>query len=390
MKILYVCGKEKSAEVYLSLQDMGYEAEVYEEVQGNDDLNEKRASRMAEYVREHRITHIMSIGLIYNCAVAAGWGNVKYVCLIWDSPYLKLYSPYGQMDTCYYSMFDKLDYQNFKEINLPHVLYQPCAVRKSEIIKWHKKNRPGEQFVEDICFVGSLYAHNYYDEKAHLFPPEIHSYFAGIFEEAAFKWDGINRLYGKTSPEMLRYMQILNPEFRLGNPYRVSDIKYFEIAYLARKIANIERICVLNMLAERHKVTLFTYSDENTEELTNVRIMPPVQAGEATAFLFAHSKINLNLSIKGIEAATPQRVMDIMGAGGFVITNYCEETLELFEEDKEIVTFKSPEELEEKVGYYLSHEKERKKIARAGYEKVLSCYTYEQKIPQLLEWVEKS
>ena len=104
--------------------------------------------------------------------------------------------------------------------------------------------------------------------------------------------------------------------------------------------------------------------------------------------IYAHSKINLNLSIKGMEGATPQRVMDITGAGGFAITNYCEETLELFEEDKEIVTYKSPEELLEKVDYYLVHDEERKKIARAGYEKTLNCYTYDKKLTQLMKWVE--
>ena len=71
-----------------------------------------------------------------------------------------------------------------------------------------------------------------------------------------------------------------------------------------------------------------------------------------------------------------------------MMTNYCAETAELFEEDKEIVMFKTPEELVEKSGYYLSHDEEREKIAKAGYEKVLNCYTYEKKLKRLMEWVE--
>ena len=90
----------------------------------------------------------------------------------------------------------------------------------------------------------------------------------------------------------------------------------------------------------------------------------------------------------GIEGGTPQRVMDVMGAGGFVMTNYCEETAELFEENKEIVMFKTPEELLEKVEYYLQHDKEREQIARAGHDKVLDHYTYEKKLEKLLSWVE--
>ena len=99
------------------------------------------------------------------------------------------------------------------------------------------------------------------------------------------------------------------------------------------------------------------------------------------------SKINLNIALKGIEGGTPQRIMDIMGAGGFVLTNYCEETAELFEEDREIVMFRTPEELLWKVDYYLEHEEEREQIARAGHEKAMNNYTYEKKIKSLLDWV---
>ena len=50
--------------------------------------------------------------------------------------------------------------------------------------------------------------------------------------------------------------------------------------------------------------------------------------------------------------------------------------------------FRSPEFLAEKVDYYLTHDAEREKIARNGYEKVMRCYTYERKIKELLDWVE--
>ena len=80
--------------------------------------------------------------------------------------------------------------------------------------------------------------------------------------------------------------------------------------------------------------------------------------------------------------------MDILGAGGFVLTNYCEETAKLFEEDREIVMFRTPEELMEKTAYYLVHDREREQIAAAGCRKVLQCYTYEKKLRRLMKWVE--
>lgn len=71
-----------------------------------------------------------------------------------------------------------------------------------------------------------------------------------------------------------------------------------------------------------------------------------------------------------------------------MLTNYCFETADIFEEDKEIVMFKTPEELVEKVDYYLKHDDERKEIAKRGQQKVLECYTYEKKLKNLMKWVE--
>ena len=98
------------------------------------------------------------------------------------------------------------------------------------------------------------------------------------------------------------------------------------------------------MLAEDHSVALYTDSQSAKTVLKNVELHPPVMPGKAAAQVYAGSKINLNISLKGMEGGTPLRIMDI------------------------IVT--------------------RKRIAEAGYKKVLAGYTYEKKLKQLIEWVE--
>ena len=120
-----------------------------------------------------------------------------------------------------------------------------------------------------------------------------------------------------------------------------------------------------------------------------MRILPPVDYGEAMSLVFAGSKINLNISLKGIEGGTPKRVIDICGAGGFALSSYCEETAELLEEDKEIVMFRSPEELVEKADFYLRNDQAREKIAMAGQKKVLQNYTYERQLKELMDWIKK-
>lgn len=389
MRILYVFGMSESENIVETLEKMGYDVLRYPQVMDNSIMEKKEIDEVVDYIRDKAVSHLMSIHLIYSIAVAAYWSGIKYIPIIWDAPYLKAYTVMGRLDNIWYSSFDKLDCQRMREGGCPHVLYQPLSVNRDNVLKWNSKARINGKYISDISFVASLYEKNDYDRNLNKIPDNMQEYFRSIFEEAAFKWDGVNRIYGQTGNEILEYIKLVSPEFKFENPYDIEDVRFFETAYLIRKIANIERVCVLNMLAENHRVALYTIS-KTDQLLSGVTVMPPAAAGERAAYVYAGSKINLNISLKGIEGGTPQRIMDILGAGGFALTNYCQETAELFEEDKEIVMFRSPEEMLEKVDYYLSHDEEREHIAEVGQKKVLECYTYEKKLTQLLDWVESS
>lgn len=390
MKILYVYGMAQTKDIPVTLRKLGYHVDEYSKKQNNSVLNDEETEEIVTYVKEHQITHLMSIHLIYNLALAAYKAGIKYVSVIWDAPYIKLYSPFGKLDNCWFSVFDRLDAERFQNAGIPHTLYQPLVVNRESVLTWNKiaRRKLSGTYINDICFVGSLYENNLYDMRVKNMPAVIVDYFNSIFEEAAFCWDGVNRIYGKTGKEMLRYMEMVSPEFHVDNRLDIDDTSMFEVTYLVRKIANIERVAVLSTLAEQYHVVLHTASKVEKDKLGDVDVRLPVRPGEDAAVVYAGSKINLNISLKGIEGGTPQRVIDIMGAGGFVMTNYCEETAELFEENKEIVMFKTPEELFEKAGYYLQHDEERKKIAKAGHDKVVDSYTYERKLKALLDWVE--
>lgn len=390
VKILYVYGMAHTKDIPVTLRKLGYEVEEYSRVQNNSILNDEETDAIVSYVKEHQITHLMSIHLIYNLALAAFKADIKYVSVIWDAPYVKIYSPFGKFDNCWFSVFDRLDHDRFQKADIPHVLYQPLAVNREDVLLWNKKSKKKLRggYINDICFVGSLYEDNLFDQRVQQIPPVMLDYFNSIFEEAAFRWDGVNRIYGKTSNEIIRYLEMVSPEFHIDNRFDIENSYLFDSLYLIRKTANIERIAILNTLAEQYHVVLHTASKVDKETLGRVEVRLPVRPGQDAAVVYAGSRINLNVSLKGIEGGTAQRVMDIMGAGGFVLTNYCEETADIFEEDKEIVMFKSPEELFDKVEYYLRHEEERERIARAGYHKVTTCYTYEKKLQKLLEWVE--
>ncbi len=390
MKILYV-NEEKIRinGIINALMKLGVAYEVYPKVQKISFPDEKEIEEIVRYLARHRITHIISVNLVDNLVLAAERANIAYLSIIWDAPYLPLFSEYGRRDNCWFAVFDKKDLERFESRKVPHILYQPLAVDSVAIEEWNKacEGEESKEYKHDICFLGNLYDDNFFDEFCQNMPQHLMDFFADLFEQNAFCWDGTNQIYGTVSDEMLANIREVTPGFQLVNFFEIEDTRYFEVAYLFRKLAYIERVCTLNMLAEKYPVTLYTGSKAADSVLNHVTVKPPVSAGHESWEIFRSSKINLNISLKCIEAGTPLRVMDIMGAGGFVMTNYCPETAELFQEDKEIVMFRTPEELKQKVEYYLTHDAEREQIARAGYEKVMSCYTFEKKMKSLLDWV---
>lgn len=108
--------------------------------------------------------------------------------------------------------------------------------------------------------------------------------------------------------------------------------------------------------------------------------------------IFSRSRINLNLSnaygpwwrfwerrrdqIKG-------RNFEVPGCGGFLLTQTADNLEQYFEVDREIVCFSTPDELVERVKYYLDHEEERAAIARAGHERTLRDHTYEKRFQEI-------
>ena len=68
--------------------------------------------------------------------------------------------------------------------------------------------------------------------------------------------------------------------------------------------------------------------------------------------------------------------MDIMGAGGFLMTNFQSDFLNHFTPDVDYVYFESKDDLINKCDYYLKHDDKRKEIAYNGHKKVKEFHNY--------------
>ncbi len=108
--------------------------------------------------------------------------------------------------------------------------------------------------------------------------------------------------------------------------------------------------------------------------------------GDVMSCVLNASKISLNIFRIQNKGAHNMRTFEAPACGAFVLAERSPEAKEFFEEGKEAAYFSSSEELGEKIKYYLAHDEERKRIAKAGYEHCLkSAYSYQDRARQILK-----
>ena len=99
---------------------------------------------------------------------------------------------------------------------------------------------------------------------------------------------------------------------------------------------------------------------------------------------FKESAINLNFTIPNIHTGIPLRVWDVLGAGGFLLTNHQSEMDFIFHDGEDMAWFDCEEELIDKASYYMTHTSEREKIAKKGAALVRDGHSFVDRIKMLI------
>jgi spore maturation protein CgeB len=102
--------------------------------------------------------------------------------------------------------------------------------------------------------------------------------------------------------------------------------------------------------------------------------------------VYASAKIGLCFLNRDNRNTSTMRSFEIPAIGAFMLGERTEEHLEFFKEGKEAEFFDTPDEMLEKILYYLAHDEERERIAEAGRRRALtSGYSYHDIIRADLE-----
>lgn len=317
--------------------------------------------------------------------------KVKYVSWTCDNPLISMYHKSVFHDCNYIFTFDKTNYLEFQAMGVKHIWYLPLAVdscRLDAVIdgRLMPEGRDKRAYSGDVAFVGSLYERNSYDKLKHRLPAYLQGYFDAVME-AQLNISGANIVEPMLTGEILEQLQ---QYFKLekSSEDSFSDLGLiFQTTVLGFKIAEIQRRRALIELSKYFSVNV--YSNSDVSDLLRVRYMGSVDYWSEMPKVFRQSKINLNFTIPNIKSGIPLRVWDVLGAKGFLLTNYQAEIPYYFTEGEDLVCFDGIEDLREKTAYYLEHEEERLQIAENGYKKVKAYHTYRDRIGKMMQIVEK-
>jgi spore maturation protein CgeB len=153
---------------------------------------------------------------------------------------------------------------------------------------------------------------------------------------------------------------------------------------MASEVTRKDRLILLTLLGRRFDTRL--YSFQESEIIQGVKCFPPVDYVTEMPKVFACSKINLNPVLRCIQSGIPLRALDVMGAGGLLLSSYQPELAEQFAGEEEMVMYESMEDAVAKADFYLKHDDLRLQIAQNGQKKVLEQYSLQERLHTILEY----
>ncbi len=373
---------------------LGHTVDNIEQELGSYDVSPEFERVIEEKIRGTHYDMVFTVNyfpLISNVCERTG---VKYVSWTCDNPLISMYHESVFHACNYIFTFDKTNYLEFRGMGVKHIWYLPLAVdteRMDALLgapeKPERRNATQDsemrKYRGDVAFVGSLYERNSYDKIKNRLPEYLRGYFDAVME-AQLNISGANIVEPMLTTNILEQLQ---EYFQLEKSEgSFSDLGLiFQTTVLGFKIAEIERRRALIELSKHYRVNV--YSNSDVSDLLRIQYCGSVDYWSEMPKVFRMSKINLNFTIPNIKSGIPLRIWDVLGCGGFLLTNYQAEIPYYFKEGEDLVCFDGLEDLCEKVGYYLEHEEERKRIAWNGYRKVREKHSYIERIHTILDTV---
>lgn len=331
-------------------------------------------TQFESYIRAGGYTDVLSVNFSPLISEVCEKLEIRYTAWVYDSPLhiRDLSSLSNSCNRIYFFDRGQADEHRKCGVNAFHL---PLAVDETV---FHAAITPKgmSEYQTDISLIGKLYQTEY-----QYFTAALDDYLKGYLEGIV---NAQGKLYGAyLIPELVTddllgkmndvYRRVATDGFLMGR----RELEFM----LACETTGRERYMALALLSKHFQVDL--YSDNQDERLKKVHYRGYADYYTQMPQIFAASRINLNISLKTIRTGIPLRVLDVMGCGGFVLSNYQEELTEYFRPGEELIVYENMEDMFYKARYYLEHEDERRQIAQAGAKRVNQDFTFRDRLEKM-------
>lgn len=335
--------------------------------------------RIRELLEQDTYDAIFSVNYYPIVARICHEEGLRYLSWSYDSP-LNIPNIEDTLgyDTNYVFFFDREECRKYWNKGYENVYHMPLAVNCERLMGVTVTAQDKLKYSAQISMVGQLYE----TTLPTLLQP-LSDYEKGWFEAIV---EAQLRLYGGYILEDViteEVVERMNRAYAALGQNTIRLDREATIVTVAKHITHMERLLLLDILSEQHQVSLYGLSTD--ELLTKVKWCGSAGYFDEMPKVFRFSKINLNVTLKCIQSGIPLRALDILGCGGFLLTNYQPEIAEYFVDGEEVVMYTSLQDAVEKCAYYLEHDEERRRIAENGHRKVRELFRYEDRLADILE-----
>ncbi|MEW6536594.1 MAG: glycosyltransferase [Candidatus Auribacterota bacterium] len=291
--------------------------------------------------------------------------GIPYISWYFDNPFNWLKEEHASPNYIVF-VWDKTYVQQLKDTGFTHVYYMPLAANTTVFYP----REPQSRYACEISFVGS----SLHSSEEPPFDSQAKREFIKIISTWLIQapwvsvWDIIENINKQ-----------LGISFKLDDPERKREFELF-IQNFARSMYR-NRIIQAMVPFEPH-----LYGDEGWLKIASPNLYKGrIDNRTGLPVVYSSSQININITVPQLRNSFSHRAFEIPACGGFLLSDYRPEAENFFELGREIVCFKTIEDLTSKLTYYRSHPNECKKIAERGYKRVLRDHTYTARAKSIID-----
>ena len=312
---------------------------------------------------------LISVNYFPLLAQVARTAGVKYIAWCYDNPLnvINIEETLGY-PTNYVFLYDRIQFCNYKNKGFDTVYHMPLGVNSRRLSSLKTSSEEYHKYCTDVAFVG-----NFYPSRIGELLALMDEYTKGYVNSLI---DIQGKIYGYyLIDELLTadLMQRIHTHILSLQPDTTFRLSKEALSFAcASEVTRRERLILLNLMGSRFHTKFYSY--EQNELIKNVEYMGSLDYTTQMPHAFRSAKVNLNPSLRIIQSGIPLRAFDIMGSGGFLLSNWQSELAELYTDGEDLVMYTSLEDAVAKADFYLHHEELRQKITASGCAKTLQVH----------------